>query len=80
MDVSRRLLLFAGAAVAAGCGRSTPTQPRLSDSAEPLPPVEDGIGMQEDKYGAVAGVFAVNLNSGRTLAYRDDDMFAVCST
>jgi beta-lactamase class A len=80
VDVSRRLLLFAGAAVAAGCGRSTPTQPRLSDSAEPLPPVEDGIGMQEDKYGAVAGVFAVNLNSGRTLAYRDDDMFAVCST
>ncbi|MGV1086993.1 MAG: class A beta-lactamase [Mycobacterium sp.] len=76
--MNRRHFL-AAAVLTAGCGR-TVTPPRLSDPAEPLPPIEDRIGLQEDKYNAVVGLWAVNLNSGRTLAHRDGDMLAVCST
>ena len=76
--MNRRHFL-AAAVLTAGCGR-TVTPPRLSDPAEPLPPIGDRIGLQEDKYNAVVGLWAVNLDSGRTLAHRDGDMLAVCST
>ena len=75
----RRLLLAASAVAVAGCSR-TVTPPRLSDPAEPLPPIGERIGLLEDKYDATVGLYGVNLNTERALAHRDGDMFAVCST
>ncbi len=63
----------------AACGPPI-TPPRHSDPAEPLPPVDELIAVQENRYDADVGLYAVNLNSGRTLAHRDDHLFAVCST
>lgn len=85
MHVSRRqAFVVTGVAVAAltGCGRGTgsPTTPRLSDPAEPLPPIEDRIGLLEKRHNAFVGLYAVNLDSEQTLAHRDGDMFATCST
>jgi beta-lactamase class A len=61
---------------AAGCS-STPTMP---DPAEPLPPVQEFIPALEHRRDAHVGLFAVDLGSGRTVEYRADDTFAMCST
>lgn len=72
MDLPRRRLLIAGAATAvlAACGR--PAQ------AEPLP-VEAQLAALEDRYDGRIGLHGVNLQSGRALDWRADDMFATCS-
>lgn len=62
----RRRAFLAVAALTAACGRATATQ--------------DRIGPLEDAYDATVGVYGVNLESGRTLARRDDEMLAMCST
>jgi beta-lactamase class A len=68
----RRSLLVGGGALAAlaVCPRA---------AAEP-PSVDGRIAELEQRYGAVAGVYAANLDSGRTVAHRADDSFAICST
>lgn len=76
--MNRRHFL-AAAALTAGCA-STVTPPRLSDPAEPLPPIEDRIGILEDKYDAVVGLYGADLGSDRTVRHRDDQRFALCST
>jgi beta-lactamase class A len=43
-------------------------------------PVEEAIGELERRHDAHIGIFAVNLDSNRTLAHRADDSFAMCST
>lgn len=75
----RHLLCAAAVAVTAGCARAI-TPPPLSDPAEPLPPITERIGILEDKYNAAVGIYAADLNGDRTLAHRDRDRFAVCST
>ena len=83
MTFSRRHLLVAGAALtaAAACGRKQSfTPPTLSDPAEPLPPIEDRIGLLEKRDNALAGLYGVNLASNVTVAHRQNDMFALCST
>ena len=83
MTFSRRRLLVGGVALAAvaACGRKQSyTPPTLSDPAEPLPPLEDRIGLLEKRDNAVVGLYAVNLDSNVTVAHRADDMFAMCST
>lgn len=77
----RRLFLVAAVTTTAtaACGR-TITPPRHSDPAEPLPPIYERIGVQENRYDADVGLYAVNLNADRKLAYRDGETFAVCST
>jgi beta-lactamase class A len=65
----------------AACGRKQSfTPPTLSDPAEPLPPLEDRIGLLEKRDNAVVGLYAVNLDSNVTVAHRDNDMLAMCST
>jgi beta-lactamase class A len=65
----------------AACGRKQSfTQPTLSDPAEPLPPLEDRIGLLEKRDNALVGLYAVNLDSNLTVAHRDNDMLAMCST
>lgn len=72
--LTRRQLLMAGAgAVAlAACYRGTAT-------ADPTGLVSQ-IGDVERDYNAAVGLFAVDLDSGRTLAHRENDPFALCST
>ncbi len=68
-------------AAVAACGRKQSfTPPTLSDPAEPLPPLEDRIGLLEKRDNAVVGLYGVNLDSNVTVAHRDNDMFAMCST
>lgn len=64
---------MAGAAAAAlsTCGRS---------QAAPALAVEDALAEIEQRYDAKVGFYGVNLASGRTLGYRQDNMFATCST
>ncbi|OHV01772.1 class A beta-lactamase [Mycobacterium talmoniae] len=63
--LSRRQLLLGGATLAG-----------LAACAEPIPPVED----LERRRHATIGVFAVNLSSGRSVAHRAGEPFAMCST
>ncbi|TGD87062.1 class A beta-lactamase [Mycolicibacterium sp. CH28] len=82
MSLSRRGVLLAGVALtAAACGhRSAPAPPTLSDPAEPLPPLADRIAALERRHNAFVGLYGVNLASGVTVAHRDSDPFAMCST
>jgi beta-lactamase class A len=83
MSLSRRRLLAAGAALSAlaACGDKTSrTQPTLSDPAEPLPPIEQRIAALEKRHNAFVGLYGQNLDSTPVLAYRADDLFAMCST
>ena len=78
MRASRRSLLIGGGALVALAACST--EPAVTDPAQPLAAIEDRIGALEHRFDAFAGVFAADLNSGRTVAYRADDPFAMCST
>lgn len=71
MTLARRQLLLAGAALTAltACGRALAT---------PVP-IETQLAALEDRDNAKVGFYGRNLDSGRTLAYRADDMFATCS-
>jgi beta-lactamase class A len=42
--------------------------------------VYDRLDELERQYDAYVGLFATDIGSGRTLAHRDDDPFAMCST
>jgi beta-lactamase class A len=50
--------------------------------AAALPASDPGARLEdlERQYDAYVGLFAVNIGTGRTLARRDDDPFAMCST
>ena len=77
--ISRRGLLIGVGAVAglAACA-ATPTQaepPKPSD-----PGVADGIVALENRFDAYVGVSAVDLDTGRQVANRADEPFAMCST
>src|SRR5690348_199642 len=68
VEQSRRRVLVVGAALlgAAACG-AKPTEPRLSDPAEPLPPIEDRITALKRRHNARVGLFAADLGSGHTV-------------
>lgn len=63
--------LVAAAAVGAGVGNAAPAF---------AAPVDDGIAELERRNNAFIGMYASNLDSGRTLTHRADEMFAMCST
>lgn len=71
MVLTRRQLLVAGAALTAlttaGMASATPV------------PIEAQLAALEDRDNAKVGFYGRNLGSGRTLAYRADDLFATCS-
>ena len=48
--------------------------------AEPVPPVNDRIEALQRRYNVKIGVYAVNLESGRTVSHLDGESFAMCST
>jgi beta-lactamase class A len=65
----------------AACGNKTaPAGPTLSDPAEPLPPIEQRIAALEKRHNAFVGLYTQNLDSKVTVAHRDGDPFAMCST
>lgn len=82
VEITRRRLLVGSAAAAAlcACGRPHRTETvSLVDSEAPLT-VSDQLAALEDRYDAKIGFYGANLGTGRTLGYRENDMFATCST
>ncbi|HET6732778.1 class A beta-lactamase [Mycobacterium sp.] len=75
--LSRRRVLIGGvtfAAFAAGAPPSAIANPPFN------PSFEQSLAGFEQAHNALIGLFAVNLNSGRTLTHRAQDPFAMCST
>jgi beta-lactamase class A len=52
----------------------------LADPAEPVPPVHDRIEALQRRHNVKVGVYAADLESGRTVSYLDGESFAMCST
>lgn len=76
MPFSRRQMLSTAvtASALAACGRaSADPEP---DPREPF----DRLDALERRYDAYIGLFATNIETGRTIARRDGDPFAMCST
>ncbi|HTI76546.1 MAG TPA: class A beta-lactamase [Mycobacterium sp.] len=76
--LSRRHALLGGLTVVAAAACAT--KPVLADPTEALPPIGDRIAALEKRHNALVGVFASNLDAPPTVAYREQDSFAVCST
>ena len=66
MSLSRRMLLGAPAALFAGPARAAPDLPAVAG--------------YEQATGGRIGVYAANLKSGKTLAWRAEQRFVMCST
>jgi beta-lactamase class A len=75
--LSRRNALIGGVTLAAVA--ATSTKP-ASANPPPVNSPEVQIAGLEQANGALIGLFAVNLDSGQTLANRAQESFAVCST
>lgn len=72
--MTRRTLLTAGtAATAAALLASTPAH--ATDGTD----VTAGLRALERRHGARLGVFAHNLDTGRTVRHRADELFPMCS-
>jgi beta-lactamase class A len=78
MDISRRTMLIGGLSVATLTACSP--QAVLADPAQPLPPVQDRLDALAGRHDAQIGVYAINLNTQKSLGYRDEEPFAMCST
>ena len=48
-------------------------KPVLADPAEPVPPINERIDALERRHNALIGVFAVDLDSGRSVAHRAEE-------
>jgi len=72
--LSRRTALLGGLTFAAA---TFATKPAL---AEPLPAIQDRVGALERRYGAYVGLYAVDVDGGRTISHRGQEAFAMCST
>lgn len=75
---SRRQALLGGLTLAAAAACSPKTV--LADPAEPLPPIDERIAALERRHNAYVGLFAVDLDGGRSIAHRGQETFAMCST
>ena len=88
ITISRRNLLLALAALPlVGCATDSPAasspvrSPKASaGTAEPTPLSSPRFDALESTYGARLGVFAVDTGTGRSVAHRQDERFAYCST
>jgi beta-lactamase class A len=65
----------------AGCGAPPAAPPAASPApvAPPTPPRTDRLPELERRFDARLGVYAVDTGSGRELAHRADEPFAMCS-
>lgn len=77
-EFSRRHVLFGGLSLFALTACSSQTV--LADPAQPLPPVQDRIEALARRHNAQIGLYAVNLDTQKSLGYRDSEVFAMCST
>jgi beta-lactamase class A len=77
-QVSRRHVLLGGLTLAAVAASAH--SPALAEPAEPAPSFDPSIQGLEQKHNALIGMFATNLVSGKTVAHRAQDPFAMCST
>jgi beta-lactamase class A len=75
--LSRRRVLIGGAAFAALAAGAS--RPALANPP-PVATVEQRIAGLEQAHNALIGIFAVNLDTGQTVANRAHDPFAMCST
>ncbi|MFI1364841.1 class A beta-lactamase [Streptomyces griseochromogenes] len=80
-SLPRRRLFKAGLALtttaaATAAGIAPATADRRPETADPHPELSD----LEQRYGARLGVYARNVRTGRTVAYRAGERFAMCST
>jgi beta-lactamase class A len=72
-------MLVGGLAVAGLA--ALPQKSVLADpAAAPVPPVHDRIEALQRQHNVKIGVYAVDLESGRTVSHLDGDSFAICST
>lgn len=85
LQARRQILLGALGALAAACDPVPPAPP--ASPASPASPAEAGsaaaitaITAIEARVGGRVGVFALDTATGREIAYRADDRFAMCST
>lgn len=76
----RGLLIGAAALVGAAACSQKPTVQDKPDPSQPLSPFEDRVAALEQANNAFVGLFAVDVDSGTSLAHRADDPFAMCST
>jgi beta-lactamase class A len=75
--LSRRHVLIGGVAIAALAAGAP--RPALA-TPPPALTTDQQIAGLEQAHNAIIGVFAVNLDSGATVAHRSQDPFAMCST
>jgi beta-lactamase class A len=75
--LSRRQALLGGLTFAAEACASRPV---LADPGQPLPPIEERIAALERRHNASVGLFAVDLEGGRSISHRGQEAFAMCST
>ena len=52
----------------------------MADPAEPLTPIEERIRALERRHDAYVGLFAIDLDGGRSISHRGQEAFAKCST
>lgn len=77
-EFSRRHVLFGGLSLLALSACSSQTV--LADPARPLPPAQERIEALAKRHNAQIGLYAVNLDTQKSLGYRDAEVFAMCST
>lgn len=75
---SRRHVLIGGVSLAALVACSP--QSVLADPAQPLAPLDERLTALARRHNAEIGVYAVDLATEATVAFRDDQSFAMCST
>ena len=78
MQLSRRGVLIAGAALTSGVVLST--RSALAEPSPADPGLTGSLVALERQHNARIGVYAANLQSGRLVTHRDLERFAVCST
>jgi beta-lactamase class A len=76
--LSRRQALLGGLTLAAAAA-SVPA-PVLADPAEPLAGIDERIAAIERRHGAYVGLFAADIDGGRSISHRGQEAFAMCST
>ncbi len=76
--LSRRQALFGGLTLAAAAVSVPATV--LADPAEPLTGIDERIGAMERRHGAYVGLFAADIEGGRSISHRGQEAFAMCST
>lgn len=76
--LSRRQVLVGGMALGALAACSV--KAASADPAEPVSPIHERIEALQRRDNATIGLYAVDLDSGRSITHLDGESFAMCST